>query len=499
MTTAATPVPELTDELIGDLIHRASRPDFDLLQRRLKATGWCARPVRLRGYVCDQNGDRVWSTAEEPDNVLRKACGNRREAVCPSCAETYRQDALHLISAGLRGGKGMPETVATHPLIFATLTAPSFGPVHTRAAGPDGEPKRCRPRRDKPICEHGHPLYCNEVHGEDDECLGQPICPECFDHKAAALWNNWLGELWRYTSTYLRRKLAREVGITQAEGHRLVRPAYCKVAEYQRRGLVHFHLVIRLDRAMPKERADEIRPPDRRFTTQVLEDAFRAAVADATVHLPDEFGGGYLTWGEQLEVAHVGTDAGIDPGKCAGYLAKYATKATEQAGGVLHRVDREDVDYLHVSEHVRQFMRAAFDLDDQDPDRDRQPEEGEPKPRPRRLAQNAHNLGYRGHCVTKSQRYSTTFGELRAERERHVHEQLLASATTPEAQRRLAELGAEGRVNCFTFDGLGPLTTAEAFLAAQAAAQARESRRIGRLELLYQTKRRKEERWITRT
>jgi hypothetical protein len=31
----------------------------------------------------------------------------------------------------------------------------------------------------------------------------------------------------------------------------LVRVAYVKVAEYQRRGLVHVHVVVRVDRAMP--------------------------------------------------------------------------------------------------------------------------------------------------------------------------------------------------------------------------------------------------------
>jgi len=30
----------------------------------------------------------------------------------------------------------------------------------------------------------------------------------------------------------------------------------------------------------------------------------------------------------------------------------------------------------------------------------------------------AHTCGFRGHCLTKSRRYSTTFGSLRAERQR---------------------------------------------------------------------------------
>jgi hypothetical protein len=67
----------------------------------------------LRAAVQDGH-KRVWSTENEPDGVLRKACGTRRAAVCPPCAERYRQDAFHLISAGLQGGKGVPDSIAQH-------------------------------------------------------------------------------------------------------------------------------------------------------------------------------------------------------------------------------------------------------------------------------------------------------------------------------------------------------------------------------------------------
>ena len=64
--------------------------------------------------------------------MLYTPCGDRRASVCPACAETYRRDTYQLIRAGLTGGKGIPDTVAAHPCVFATFTAPSFGPVHTR-------------------------------------------------------------------------------------------------------------------------------------------------------------------------------------------------------------------------------------------------------------------------------------------------------------------------------------------------------------------------------
>jgi hypothetical protein len=52
----------------------------------------------------------------------------------PRVAATYRADACQLLAAGLKGGKGVPDTVASHPRLFVTFTAPSFGWVHTRKA-----------------------------------------------------------------------------------------------------------------------------------------------------------------------------------------------------------------------------------------------------------------------------------------------------------------------------------------------------------------------------
>jgi hypothetical protein len=199
------------EQLAGALLDRATRPDYQRFEGQLRSSGYCARPVRLQGHieVCEGGGRRrVWSTAREPDGILRKACGNRREAVCPQCAERYRGDAYQLMAAGLRGGKGVPESVVEHPAVFFTLTAPSFGPVHTRPRGADGTARRCRPRRDAPVCEHGVPLSCGQVHGEEDPCLGEPLCLECFDHRGAVIWNNRLGELWRRTGAiYLPRIL----------------------------------------------------------------------------------------------------------------------------------------------------------------------------------------------------------------------------------------------------------------------------------------------------
>jgi len=51
------------------------------------------------------------------ERLVFKACGNRRKTRCPACSDVYRNDARHLVMAGLAGGKGVPESVATHPMV----------------------------------------------------------------------------------------------------------------------------------------------------------------------------------------------------------------------------------------------------------------------------------------------------------------------------------------------------------------------------------------------
>jgi hypothetical protein len=88
----------------------------------------------------------------------------------------------------------------------------------------------------------------------------------------------------------------------------------------------------------------------------------------------------------------------------AGYIAKYATKATESfAAGLDHRLhDGDDLEHLdQLPAHVAELVRAAWALG------------GRPALDSLRLRAWAHMLGFGGHWSTKSRRYSTTFGVLR--------------------------------------------------------------------------------------
>ncbi|WP_459804196.1 replication initiator [Herbidospora sp. RD11066] len=387
---------------------RAAMPDFTRWREMVRATGGCAQPIRLQGHrITFDSGLEVldvYRTRDEPTGYLLTSCGNRRASRCPACSEVYRDDTYHLILSGLRGGKGVPEDVSGHPRVFATFTAPSFGAVHaSRRKGDKVVP--CRPRRDGPVCEHGRPEGCGVRHGEDDKQSGQPICVDCYDYAGAVLWNAHAGELWRRFTQALPATFARRLGISRAELRRQLRLSYAKVAEYQARGLVHFHAVIRLDG--PEGPAGS---PPGWATVPVLQEAIRETAGMVTVSTPGFVG----RWGTQLDVDPIYVASSLDDLgdlRVAGYIAKYATKGAESAGTVDRPIRQlGDVARLKVTEHARRMIYTCFGL------------ASDPAYADVPLRQWAHMLGYRGHFSTKSRHFSTTLGALRQVRADHQAE-----------------------------------------------------------------------------
>ena len=226
------------------------------------------------------------------------------------------------------------------------------------------------------------------------------------------LWNALAPELWRRTTIAVQRALGRLVGLQEGELRQLMRISYAKVAEFQRRGAIHFHAVIRLDAATDCRCPGCLAPPPQPFTAALLEDALRQAVPAVRVPCPAVDGGldRYARWGEQLDVRNITTgddQAGeLSAEQVAGYIAKYATKATESFGaGLDRRIDADDLDHLDkLPAHVAKLVRACWELG------------GRPELNALRLRPWAHMLGFGGHWSTKSRRYSTTMGALRRAR-----------------------------------------------------------------------------------
>jgi hypothetical protein len=479
-------VGEVLPEVVAEAIVRAG-PGYDRWMQLVAQTGYCAHPVRLRGQVEQadpQTGEvrSVYSTDREPDATLLKACGNRRVSVCPSCSATYQADSFQLLAAGLRGGKGVPETVAGHPRLFVTFTAPSFGQVHTRKAqGRLVYP--CHPYRQGQRCPHGRRQGCWQRHDPDDSSLGEPLCARCYQAGAQVLWNALAGRLWSRTTIYLYRALGQLAGLSEGELRRLVRVSFAKVAEYQKRGAVHFHAIIRLDAATDCACPACVVPPPAGFTAELLERAVRQAAATVAVPCPpvNEDQGVTLTarWGEQLDVRHItetGDEGELSAEQVAGYVAKYATKSTEALGVTLdHRVCEVELEGLDVPVHVAEFARACWELG------------GRPSLAKLRLRKWAHMLGFGGHFSSKSRRYSTTLGALRRARVAYAIRRRRGDTLPLDAWGRPEDDQAMIAIASWVYLGQGYQSTGEAWLAASAAARARETRRIAKEELLTMT------------
>jgi hypothetical protein len=106
------PPSSLVEQLLGRV---ADADEWQRFERQLRAMGYCRQPVRLQG---------------------------RADAVDLATGECRR-----VYSTDFEPG---------HPMLFVTLTAPSFGPVHSRRLV-GGHPQRCRPRRALDVCRHGVP------------------------------------------------------------------------------------------------------------------------------------------------------------------------------------------------------------------------------------------------------------------------------------------------------------------------------------------------------
>ncbi|GLW58999.1 replication initiator [Kitasatospora phosalacinea] len=372
------------------------------LARQIGSLGGCARPIRMTGHrtrldtATGQILDHL-DTRHLPAGELLVRCGNRRTTRCPACSTLYRYDTYQLIAAGLRGGKTIPTTVATHPRVFATLTAPGFGPVHNQPGTA--------------------PCACGTRHADGDPLLGTPLNPQRYDYTGAVLWNAHAPALWARFTTHLRREIAKAAGLTQRTLRHHATLSYAKVAEYQKRGQIHFHTVIRLDG--PTGPAST---PPAWATTELLDHSVRAAAKRTRVQHqhpsrtgeadpaqppePSVFG-----FGRQIDVRAIRStdftgDAPVTDRHVAAYIAKYATKGAETTTGTLDRRLRflAELAQHDLTDHARRMIHTAWHLGTQ------------PQHTHLRLRQWAHMLGFRGHFSTRTRHYSTTLTHLRAER-----------------------------------------------------------------------------------
>lgn len=309
--------------MVEALARHGRRHQIDAFLAQGDGCGWCRHPIRLRGYaIAGPDGDRkvVFSSASLPDGVMLKACGSRSELQCPSCAAIYRGDSRHLVRAGLEGGKGVDEAVATHPAVFLTLTAPGFGAVHGTQAG-----SACHTAHQPAIqCRHGRPLSCTTVMESPTSWSAVPSAPIVTTTSAL------------FCRTPPRPSYGDGPPSTSnassppsSDAHRFRRPApfaspRVGVADFQCRGLVHLHAVVRADgpdRALPA------------LDGWQLAQACAQAVRSVSVSHPRRV----ARWGDELDVQVL--EPGDDTAaRIVTYIAKYATKSSGEHPGLEHRI-----------------------------------------------------------------------------------------------------------------------------------------------------------------
>ncbi|MGL5827642.1 MAG: replication initiator [Nocardioides sp.] len=512
-TGPGEPALEVPANVTGDIAARFADGSWRAYADTAEAVGFCARPVRLVGRSWTHQLDPVsgeisekpvstFSSTETPLGVLYRACGNRRADVCPACSRVYARDTYAMVHAGVCGGKTIPESVSENPLLFTTLTAPSFGHVHgPRPDKVTGEPVggRCRPRTRTTRCPHGRPMSCPVVHEPGDRVNGSPLCDDCYDWNSAIVWQWWAPELWRRTTIAIRRALAGRLDVPEYKLKTVASWQYAKVAETQARGLVHYHALIRLDGPNgPGSPA----PLDGTTLAEIIEHAAQGVsytVPGVDTHDPERV----LAWGRELVIRvvrpgavstqHVDTRSEhLTPGQVAGYLAKYATKDTAaydtngpRPGHLgrltrtcheLHARARAQVERLRADALAECSIRCRRGSHVQgcltEPDAIESPYA--------LLGKWAHMLGYRGHFSTKSRRYSVTLGKLRRARARYMRllaaGENLARLDVRELEARLLADEDETTITLgsWSLNGIGWPTHGDQALALAAAARARE-------------------------
>lgn len=242
--------------------------------------GGCARPVQMRDA----------STGE----TVCIRCGTRSQKTCPSCAKIYKGDTSKIIRSGI--------VPTGYMYFFLTLTAPSFGRCHM--VPKRGERKRC-------ACGAWHDPV------RDIDLRGVPLDGAHYDYLGQARFNYCVGRLWDATRSTLSQTYP---GMD-----------YVKIYEWQRRGALHVHVMIRI-------------PVMHRSADAIAADMLARARAVVAM-------GGAMRWGAQCRCDVLKGKCDVD--RHIGYVKKTVSYICKDVCEVSNGSDDRS------AEHVRRLDWAA--------------------------------------------------------------------------------------------------------------------------------------------
>ena len=309
------------DELIS---HRLQAPGYREWRAQVQATGGCAAPIHLTGssQILDRDGAVLHRTRRHRPRPVREPARRglprllrplRRRRLPPAPRRPRRRRPKGVPDNGGRAPAGVPHphralvrarcTPAPSPA--ADMSSPAGAGTATTPPTPASAPPSTPTPTTTPVRSSGRPTPAT---------LG-PV-----HHRPPP-----------------RPRPSRSVSRARDFSDH-ARLSYAKVAEYQRRGLVHFHAVIRLDG--PDGPTD---PPPAALTLDALRDAITSAARAAMLTTARPDGTPLVVaWGAQLDLRPVTSTAAaqledgqgeITDAALAGYIAKYATKSTGAVDG----------------------------------------------------------------------------------------------------------------------------------------------------------------------
>lgn len=338
------------DHDTADSVLPLGDPSWELQQAA--RVSFCERPIFLVGR--DKSG--------VTRHVVAIRCKARQASQCVPCSRAFQLDARRLVRLGfVEERRCLPDV----RWWWLTLTAPGVeltgAPVHTRRSGANGGRAPCGSGRCF-ACDR--PAPCRRRHEAGDPSLGAPLegHEDCFRYWAIVRWNWNVPALWDQTTAYLRSNLRGRPWTLQS----------AKVVQWQARGAVHIHAVLR---------------------TTASADLLHEAIAAARVQ-----GWG---WGRQVKLERL-TPAGAETtAKSAqaiasriNYLCRYATRDV--------RVLLPRASDGPLARHIDRLCQQAFSLAE---------ERGAPN-----RERVSRGLGYGGQVLTHSRKWGASFSQLAAER-----------------------------------------------------------------------------------
>lgn len=255
----------------------------------------CSHPIPVRMRCADTSTGEIYL-----GRTIEKDCGSRLAERCLHCSEIYKRDAMSVFNEGVAN----TETPVTH-YTFITFTAPgsqTFGRTHQRVV-----------KKRKANKSHVVRCSCKHTHREDDVRIGTPINPSTYRYDLAAAFNAASSRLLAITLQRLGR----------ARNEKL---SYARVAEFQKRGLIHFHVLVK----------GVIAP-------EMIREVVLGNVDEEANVLSEPVSHDGWQWGEQVDVKVIDKDDKKQVGYYLLKLISYSLKGTDTStnGPAAHRAQMQ--------------------------------------------------------------------------------------------------------------------------------------------------------------